>query len=32
MKELDFTIREAVNEPIKEYRSNSPERLSLKNN
>ena len=31
MKELDFTIREAVNEPIKEYRSNSPEKLSLKN-
>ena len=31
MKELDFTIREAVNEPIKEYRSNSPEKISLKN-
>ena len=31
MKELDFTFREAVNEPIKEYRSNSPEKLSLKN-
>ena len=30
MNELDFTIKEAVNEPIKEYRAGSPEKLSLK--
>ena len=30
MNELDFTIKEAVNEPIKEYRAGSLEKLSLK--
>jgi len=31
MNELNFSIKEAVNEPIKDYRANSPEKLSLKN-
>ena len=30
MKDLGFSIREAVNEPIKEYNPGSPEKLSLK--
>tara|TARA_Y100000996_G_scaffold116105_1_gene86259 strand:+ start:2441 stop:4072 length:1632 start_codon:yes stop_codon:yes gene_type:complete len=30
MNELDFTIKEAVNEPIKDYLDNSPEKNSLK--
>ena len=30
MNELDFTIREAVNEPIKDYRAGSIEKSSLK--
>ncbi len=30
MNELDFTIREAINEPIKDYLDNSPEKKSLK--
>jgi len=30
MNELDFTIKEAVNEPIKEYKPGSPEKASLK--
>ena len=30
MKELDFTIKEAVNEPIKEYMPGSDEKTSLK--
>ena len=30
MNELNFTIKEAVNEPIKEYKPGSPEKASLK--
>ena len=30
MNELDFTIKEAVNEPIKEYTPGSSEKASLK--
>ena len=30
MNELDFTIKEAVNEPIKDYKAGSPEKSSLK--
>ena len=30
MNELNFTIREAVNEPIKDYKPGSPEKASLK--
>ena len=30
MSELDFTISEAVNEPIKEYKAGSSEKISLK--
>ena len=30
MSELDFTISEAVNEPIKEYKPGSSEKISLK--
>ena len=30
MNELNFPIKEAVNEPIKEYRAGSPEKISLK--
>ena len=30
MNELDFTIKEAVNEPIKGYRPGSSEKASLK--
>ena len=30
MNELDFTIKEAVNEPIKGYLPGSPEKASLK--
>ena len=30
MNELNFTIKEAVNEPIKDYKPGSPEKASLK--
>ena len=30
MNELNFPIREAVNEPIKEYKPGSEEKISLK--
>ena len=30
MKELDFSIKEAVNEPIKDYLPGSEEKVSLK--
>ena len=30
MNELNFTIKEAVNEPIKDYKSGSSEKASLK--
>ena len=30
MNALDFTIKEAVNEPIKDYLPGSPEKMSLK--